>query len=134
MSALKPAYVPIIELRSGDPRAKSMTRFSFLQRGRGNVRGLWPGAGDARSRKGDGDDQRASRRADPGMGAQRRKDQRVIAWLLALFGKPKRKRLDLRCVSWAEGDRMLREGWTLAPEEDQNRVRGMVWLERLENL
>lgn len=35
-------------------------------------------------------------------------------------------------VNYAEGDRLLRkgEGWRIAPEEDKNRIQGMVWLER----
>lgn len=48
--------------------------------------------------------------------------------------RPKRKRLDLRFVSYAEGDRLIREniGWDLAPEEDKNFKAGMVWIELLE--
>ncbi len=46
----------------------------------------------------------------------------------------KRKRLELRCLSYAEADRLIREtqgAWTIAPEEDGNRCLGMVYLERL---
>ena len=36
------------------------------------------------------------------------------------------------CVPYADGDQMLRAkvGWRLAPEEDRNKVIGVVWLER----
>ena len=47
----------------------------------------------------------------------------------------RRKRLELRYVTYAEGDRLIREtpgAWTIAPEEDGNRQIGMVYLERLE--
>lgn len=37
---------------------------------------------------------------------------------------------EVRHVSWEEGDRLLREGWRLAKEEDGNRVLGMVYVER----
>lgn len=39
---------------------------------------------------------------------------------------------EVELVSWAEGDRRLREeqGWELAPEEDRNHRPGMVWLQR----
>ena len=46
----------------------------------------------------------------------------------------KPKRLELRYLSYAEADRLIREtrgAWTIAPEEDRNRVLGMVYLERL---
>jgi hypothetical protein len=47
--------------------------------------------------------------------------------------KPKRgKRLEMRCVTYAEGDRLIKEGWTLSPEEDGNRAFGMVYVELLE--
>lgn len=49
------------------------------------------------------------------------------------FWQPKRKRLELRCVTYFEGDRLIKEGgWTIAPEEDDNRRFGLVYLERLE--
>lgn len=48
--------------------------------------------------------------------------------------KPKPKRLEVRFVTWFEGDRLIREeGWQLAvPEEDRNHVLGWVWIERVE--
>jgi hypothetical protein len=48
--------------------------------------------------------------------------------------KRKPKRLELRYLSYAEADRLIREtqgAWTIAPEEDGNHVFGMVYLERL---
>lgn len=58
----------------------------------------------------------------------------MISFLRNLFRrKPKPRRLDLRCVDYTEGDKLVREGWTIAPEEDRNTVFGMVWLERLED-
>ena len=47
--------------------------------------------------------------------------------------KPKPKRLELRFVNYTEGDRLVREGWTIAREEDNNHAFGMVYLERLES-
>ena len=41
-------------------------------------------------------------------------------------------RVELRFVNYTEGDRLVREGWTIAPEEDHNRQIGMVYLEKLE--
>jgi hypothetical protein len=46
--------------------------------------------------------------------------------------RPKGKRVDLRFVNYTEGDKLVREGWTIAPEEDNNRQIGMVYLEKLE--
>lgn len=54
----------------------------------------------------------------------------MIGWIKKLFHKP--KRLELRFVSYAEGDRLSREGWVIAKEEDHNKVPGFVYLERLE--
>lgn len=51
------------------------------------------------------------------------------------FCPPKRKRLEVRFVTWDVADKMIREsngGWTVAPEEDKNKVFGVVYLERLE--
>jgi hypothetical protein len=55
--------------------------------------------------------------------------------LLDFLFPPRRKRLELRYLSYAEADRLLEETddvWTIAPEEDTNRVIGYVYLERLE--
>lgn len=42
----------------------------------------------------------------------------------------------MRFVTYPEGDRLIREeGWQLAlPEEDRNRVFGMVYVERVEKI
>lgn len=57
-----------------------------------------------------------------------------IEAILKAFRPPKRKRLELRFLPYAEADKLLRENsaWTLAKEEDTNRQIGMVYLERLE--
>ncbi len=55
---------------------------------------------------------------------------RRLQRFVGLRSKP--KRLGLQFVTYAQGDRMIRNGWTLAPEEDRNRSIGMVWLELLE--
>jgi len=52
--------------------------------------------------------------------------------LLRFLFRPKPKRIELRFVNYAEGDKLVREGWTIANEEDANRVFGMVYVERLE--
>jgi hypothetical protein len=47
----------------------------------------------------------------------------------------RRQRLELKFCTYAEADQLIRSthgAWTIAPEEDQNRVFGMVYLERLE--
>lgn len=54
----------------------------------------------------------------------------MINWIKRLFIKP--KRLDLCFVSYAESDKLIREGWTVAKEEDNNESIGYVWLELLE--
>lgn len=53
-----------------------------------------------------------------------------IKSFLGLTEKP--KRLELRFVNYSEGDRLIREGWKIADEEDNNRVIGWIYLERLE--
>jgi hypothetical protein len=48
---------------------------------------------------------------------------------------PKPKRVELRFVPYGEADALLRAGWRLAlPEEDNNHVLGMVYLERVEEV
>ena len=43
------------------------------------------------------------------------------------------RRVALRYVGYLEADRLIREdGWTVAPEEDENRVIGMVFMEKRE--
>jgi hypothetical protein len=52
------------------------------------------------------------------------------------------RRLELRCVTYAQGDNMIRENagkperhqWTIAKEEDRNIVVGIVYLERRERI
>lgn len=67
----------------------------------------------------------------------------MIAWLLDLLDlwlPAKRRRLSYRVVSYLEAEDLLtdsaheRDGhrWTLAPEEDENQVMGVVHLERLQ--
>lgn len=58
----------------------------------------------------------------------------IKSWICErIFGKPRTRRVELRCVDYTEGDRLVRAGWELAiPEEDYNLVPGMVWLERRE--
>lgn len=51
------------------------------------------------------------------------------------FCQPPRKRLELRFLSYADADKLIREtngAWTIAKEEDNNRCIGWVYLERLE--
>lgn len=47
--------------------------------------------------------------------------------LLCPWKRPKRR--DLRFVSYAEVDMLVRKGWTIAREEDGNRALGMELLE-----
>lgn len=56
-------------------------------------------------------------------------------WLRTIFAT-KPKRLEMRFVNYTEGDRLIREeGWQLAlPEEDSNRILGMVYVERVEKI
>ena len=59
----------------------------------------------------------------------------AIAFYATCLSHPKRgKRVEMRCVTYAEGDRLIKEGWTLAPEEDGNRGFGMVYVELLEGV
>ena len=56
----------------------------------------------------------------------------MFEWLLKLFGKKPKKRLYLRQVSWLAAEELLAKGWTLAKEEDTNKVLGTVFLELLD--
>lgn len=55
---------------------------------------------------------------------------------------PRYRRLELRAVSYEVADRLIRESankakheqWSIAREEDGNRVIGVVWLERRERI
>lgn len=59
--------------------------------------------------------------------------KRFILSLLKSIGLgPKPKRLELRYVTYSEGENLVRQGWTISPEEDKNFVNGMVFLELLE--
>ena len=52
------------------------------------------------------------------------------------------RRLEICCVTWHEGDQLIRdsvgkpesEQWQIAREEDTNRVIGVVYLERKERI
>lgn len=57
----------------------------------------------------------------------------VLIW--ATLRKERRRQRqprELCCVPWATADRLIKknEGWQLAPEEDDNKTLGWVWLER----
>jgi len=65
----------------------------------------------------------------------------MVKFILSLFKrKPKYRRLELKFVSYIEGDKMIRanqgkpesEQWHIAKEEDTNRNYGTVYLERRE--
>lgn len=59
----------------------------------------------------------------------------MIAFIKSLFTrKPKKRRVEIRCLTYAEADKLIREtngAWTIAPEEDKNKMIGIVYLERL---
>jgi hypothetical protein len=55
----------------------------------------------------------------------------MIAWLRKLFA-PKPKRIGFRLVRYDIADGLLKQGWTIAKEEDTNREYGFVYLELLE--
>jgi hypothetical protein len=55
---------------------------------------------------------------------------KILRWLF-----PKKKtRVGFKCVLWAEAEPYLKAGWTIAKEEDTNRVIGVVFLEKLEEV
>jgi hypothetical protein len=60
----------------------------------------------------------------------------MIQFLKSLFTrKPRKRRAELRCLTYEAADKLIREtkgAWTIAPEEDKNKVIGIVYLERLE--
>ena len=58
--------------------------------------------------------------------------QRPLQRIVRLFFKPKRRRLELRFVTYRESEPLLKAGWTIAPEDDYNLHIGKVWLELLE--
>jgi len=52
--------------------------------------------------------------------------------IMSLFVKKEKKiRLHLRFVSWPEAETLIAKGWTIAKEEDENKVIGMVYVELL---
>ena len=57
----------------------------------------------------------------------------MMNWRNLLWWRPKARRIAVRFVTYTEGDSLVREGWTIAPEEDGNHFIGKVWLELLEN-
>ena len=46
--------------------------------------------------------------------------------------KPKKVRVGIKFVPYNIADSLTKKGWTLAKEEDKNRVIGWVWIELLE--
>jgi len=57
----------------------------------------------------------------------------MIKWLLSIiFSRPKRKRSGLVLVPYKAADALLADGWTIASEENNNHVIGIVYLEKLE--
>ena len=62
----------------------------------------------------------------------------VIKQIRKLYLKlfPQYRRLEMRCVTYAEGDRLIKEdqSWVLAKEEDTNFNYGVVFLERKERI
>lgn len=57
----------------------------------------------------------------------------MITWIKKMFGIHKRKRLELRLVPYyPDGDKLCREGWVIAKEEDHNHMIGFVFLELLD--
>lgn len=60
----------------------------------------------------------------------------LMKWILSLLGfdRPKMRRVEVRFVPYSEGAKLVKQGWTLAPEEDRNRKVGWVFLEKLEPL
>jgi len=60
----------------------------------------------------------------------------MLNWLkIKLFKKHPKKR-ELKFLSWRDADYLMKQNvgvWTIAPEEDNNTVMGMVWIERLEH-
>lgn len=63
-----------------------------------------------------------------GLKALRRSVQRCVRRLFPL--EP--RRLELKFVPYYDAEELLKDGWTLAKEEDNNTVLGWVWLEKLE--
>jgi hypothetical protein len=52
-----------------------------------------------------------------------------MRWIKRLLGIKTREAL--RFVTYAEADALIKQGWTIAKEEDTNHIPGMVYLELL---
>jgi hypothetical protein len=47
----------------------------------------------------------------------------------------KRKRVNFKLANWYEADRLIRdEGWSIAEEENSNKLKGHVYVEKLEDI
>ncbi|MEQ1862807.1 MAG: hypothetical protein ABMA13_23035 [Chthoniobacteraceae bacterium] len=58
----------------------------------------------------------------------------VVVVMAALWPvRSRRRRIEVRFVPYHVGEKLIREGWSLAKEEDTNHVFGWVWLEKLED-
>ena len=63
----------------------------------------------------------------------------ILTWFCSLermvrrICAPKPKRLELKLATYSEAEGLLKQGWTLAPEEDHNHAIGLVYLERLDS-
>jgi hypothetical protein len=47
--------------------------------------------------------------------------------------RKKKIRTGLKFVDYSEGDKLVKQGWTIAKEEDRNNIIGMVYLELLQD-
>lgn len=54
-------------------------------------------------------------------------------WLLDKIFRKNKIRVDFRYVDYTTGDKLIKEGWTIAKEEDRNHTIGMVYLELLQD-
>lgn len=52
------------------------------------------------------------------------------SFLTNMFRTKPRTFREVACVPYSVADKFLAEGWKLAPEEDYNKIFGMVYLER----
>jgi len=58
----------------------------------------------------------------------------LARFLKLLTPQPRTVRVALCCASYREAESLLKQGWTIAPEEDANRSIGFVFLEKLEEV
>jgi hypothetical protein len=56
----------------------------------------------------------------------------MIKKLLSALFRKRRRRINYVYVSYAIGEELVKKGWTIAKEEDNNHAFGMVCLELLE--